>query len=441
MSIHTGKGRGFGHSNRKSQGYGSHGSLFAAAAQKVVNAWAAKQTLNRSPSSPPTITVGSTANSTINTGQTLAMGGLTPTPSVPDGYSGPCNADSRWVVTKDASTQVESNRTFAPGNSKLFVFTGQKFDFKAAIVSGKSFTIRWSTDNGLTWNEVGPTPIGAASCWCLVDFGSAATRVVEVLCEDQLLQTYGFNFDTGAAAPAAWSYPSNFPLGAMFGDSYVFCQGTDDAAVYTSNKQWATKGMTRQMAEYLGFLQIRNHGFRTNGFSNTQSGVQSKFCDRMDLPLPADHSLSEGLVMGTMDYVVTPGSINDNSSAYDATRAADTQAYFTRLRAMQPNALIVFPVGMTPPQSSQSATWLADCKTGFNAVFGSTPSQWIANGAFFLDGSRATGANWIPSGATGSSAYYPGTGDITHPNATGHAFAAQKYGDALLYLAQQVLLL
>jgi len=416
---------------------GSGGSIFTPSAQKIVDIWAAKRTVNRSPASPPTVTLNSTAVSTIN-GRTLAQGGIVLTPSVPDGPSGPMNADSRWVVTKDPSVQVESNRTFAPGNSKLFTFTGQKFDFKVAITSGKSFTLRWSTDNGLTWGQSGPH-VPTLVSWALVDFGSAATRVVEVICEDQILQTYGFNFDNGLT-PAAWSDP-DIPLGAGFGDSYIFCQGTDDAAIYTANKQQATAGMTRQMAEYLGFLQIRNHGFRTNGFSNDQANVQSKFKDRLDLPAPADHALSEGLVMGTMDFVVTAGSINDNSVTFDAERLADVTDYFTRLRAMQPTALIVLALGATPPQNGEGTSWHDDMINGFKAVFGANESAWVANGAYLLDGTRATGANWVPAGATGSSAYFPGTGDTVHPNAAGHAFFGQKYGDALLYLAQQVILL
>jgi len=415
-------------------GTSSAPSIFAASAQKIVDAWAAKQTVNRSPASPPTVTLGNTGVSTIN-GRALNQNGIVPTTSIPDGYSAPMNADSRWIVTKAASTQIESNRTYAPGNSKMPIFTGQAFDFKASVSSGKAFSIRWSEDNGATWNEVGPY-VCTLSSWTLVDFGSAATRVVELICEDQAFQTYGFNFDTGTTPPEAWAYTG--PAGVMLGDSYVFNQGAG-AIVGLSNNQHATKGMCRQMAEYLGFLQIRNHGFRTNGWSNTQSGVQSNFKDRIDLPAPADNALSEGIVMGAnRDFVVVPTSINDASATFDGTRRTDVSTALARLRAMQPNALIVVPFGANAPQLAEPTNWLNDMKNGFNDVFGTTEAEWIANGAYFIDGSRAAGAAWVPAGVAGSSAYFPASGDPQHPNTAGHAFFGEKYGDGLLYLAQQI---
>lgn len=407
---------------------------FLASAQKIMAINASPRTLT---SSALSIDISNTGNSTIN-GRSFAAGGIVPTASIPDGQSGPLNANSKWIITKPPATQTAANLTFAPGNSKIFMFSGQKFDFKAGLNSGVSFTIRWSTDNGLTWKQ-SPQTVCTVNCWCLIDFGAplGVNGVVEVIGDDESFQTFGFNFDTGSSAPAAF-VDTALPTGLLFGDSFVFGSGSRTDGI--ANDQRASIAMCRKMAETIGSLQAYNHGFRTNGFSNDHSGVQSKFKDRiLD---PVDGTLSEGNHWGAVDYFTISSSINDDTSS-GPTLLADATAAFQNIRTLQPNALIVMVCGARSPDLTESALWVTSYLNAFKAVFGSTSAQWVANGAYFVDGSRTSGANWTPAGAVGSSPYFePATNvnaDTIHPNAAGHAYLGQKYGQGVVDLANLIL--
>lgn len=440
---------------RRAGGGGGGAALFAASAQKIVDASAAKRTVVLA-SSPPTVDLTNTGASTIN-GRLLNQNGATATASVPDGKSGPGGppGTQNWIMTKapgfayDPATQT--GRTYAPGNSKRFIYNGQKFDFKVGISSSKTLSIWYSEDVAggyKIWKKVqDDSYLTTQQSWCLVDFGSAASRAIEIIGEDEGMQLFGFNFEAGTTISAM---ADTMAVGMMLGDSYVFGQGASQYSV-TRNGQQATKGMVRKVAEYLGTLNAYNNGYRTNGFANNQGGVQAYFHERIDMAVTG---FAEGTHWGTLDWVIMPASINDDGKNVTLVQDNTTLA-FQKLRAAQPTALILFTLGAQPPtgdlnggannvRPDNSATHNAR-RAGFKAVFGNTSAEWIANGAYMIDGTEA-GENWVPSGLIGTSAYFPGgttnadgaLPDYAHPNVAGHDFFASKYAAGLLTLATAI---
>jgi hypothetical protein len=370
---------------------------FAAAALKVlkVNAVDNKRTVSDG-SASVTITEYE-ADSTIN-GTSLTGGGMVDEADVPSFLSG--DVFINWIIKQPANELVGHNSplTFAPGSSKCFLFSGQVFEFAHGKIGAASCTIRWSNDGGQTWLQAYTQwAYNVAKKWIQVDFGSAAPRVVEVICEDQGLQTYGFNFDTGDTPPAPF-IDFDVPLIQAFGDSYVFGQGSGDFGNGIDehpNNQRATSGTARKMSEHIGGLQVFPHGLRSNGFAAQYKATptQSNYADRIKCPTIPE--FSEGSLYGPLDLVVIPSTINDDVPGADLIRRDSTAAAFANMRELQPDALILFPVGARPPQFGERDVWLDDYKNGFNDVFGTTEAEHIANGVYLHDGSRRQRARAI----------------------------------------------
>ncbi len=387
-----------------------------------------------------TLTIYST-DSTIN-GTSLSGGGLVDEKDVPFGYS--CPIRGSWILTEPQDPiDPDPSLNFANGMSNLFVFEGQAFEFKGGTLGAGSFALRWSEDNGTTWKQIYNASSNDSN-WYQFDFGSVDTRIVEVIGCDQTLALNGYNFDTGTTPPLAHSDP-DLPMVTMFGDSYVFGQNADApdnlSGGSNANDQNALNGQTRKLGEYLGCLQVRNHGLRGNRFSGGQSN-RSKYADRLTGGVYP--TVAEALVdidSGTVerDLFIIPSTVNDDGLSYDGERRTACAEAFSRLRELQPNCMIMFPVGARAPQWLERDEWLDDYKNGFIDTFGTTESEWIENGAYLLDGSRRDGANWTPAGAEGSldtfggSAYDPG-----HPTEIGHDLLAQKYSEGVIYMAQEI---
>jgi hypothetical protein len=320
------------------------------------------------------------------------------------------------------------------------------FEFAHGRIGAASCTIRWSNDGGKTWLQAYTQwDYNVDKKWIQVDFGSAAPRVVEVICEDQGLQTYGFNFDTGDTPPAPF-IDFDVPLIQAFGDSYVFGQGSGDFGNGIDehpNNQRATSGMARKMSEYIGGLQVFPHGLRSNGFAAQYKPTpkQSNYADRIKCPTIPE--FSEGSLYGPLDLIVMPSTINDDVPGADMVRRESAAAAFVNMRELQPDALILFPVGARAPQFGERDAWLDDYKNGFNDVFGATEAEHIANGAYLHDGSRRDGANWTPegTGVEGSNPHFGVSapiGDPGHPTALGHDFLGQRYAEGAVILAKKV---
>lgn len=425
-------------------GGGSTAADFAVSAARILN--------RNSPGARASVTTGTgtvthtqySTDSTIN-GTTLVGGGVTDEKDVPMGYS--CPIRGTWILTSPQDpVDPTPNLNFANGMSNLFIFEGQVFEFKGGSLGEGSFAIRWSEDGGTVWHQRYYASSGE-SAWEQFDFGSVATRIVEVIGCDQTLAINGYNFDTGATPPAAYT-DDDLPLITMFGDSYVFGQGADDegAGGTNVNGQNAINGQTRKLGEELGCLQVRNHGLRGNRFSNVQAN-RSNYADRLTggiYPTVAevDYSL-DAAGTGARDLWIIPSTINDDSGGPDTpiglVQEADTADAFRRLRAAQPNAMIMFPIGARAPQFTESDRWLDNYKNGFTSVFGTDEAGWIEQGVYLLDGSRRDGADWTPAGLEGSSAYFgQAADDPGHPTAAGHAYLAEKYAEGVIYMAQQI---
>jgi hypothetical protein len=416
--------------------------LFADSAAKLLN--------RNSPASRASVVDGSgdvtftiyNTNSTIN-GTPLTGGGLVDEKDVPFGYS--CPIRGGWILTEPQyPIDPDPSLNFANGMSNLFVFEGQVFEFKSGNLGAGSFAVRWSEDDGITWKQIYQGSSDDQN-WYQFDFGSAGTRIVEVIGCDQTLALNGYNFDTGTTPPAAYE-DATLPMVTMFGDSYVFGQNADaydntSGDGTNANDQNAIFGQTRVLGEYLGCLQVRNHGLRGNRFSPGQTN-RSKYADRLSGGVYP--TVAEALVdidSGTVDrdLFIIPSTVNDDGPGNDGVRRTACAEAFSRLRELQPNCMIMFPVGARAPQWTESETWLDDYKNGFADVFGSSESEWIENGAYLHDGSRRDGADWTPSGAEGSSIYFGELGyDTGHPTQLGHDLLAQKYSEGAIYMAKEI---
>lgn len=429
--------------NAYGPGGGAAALQFAPSAAKILN--------RNSPGARATVSdyAGSTVILTEYSGASTITGGTgngqVDEEDMPVGWSG--GPRQSPMIISPQTDPSPPNTTYAPGNSVLFTYTGQVFELKTGLSStAGSLAFRWSEDNGTTWEQIYFAGPSDSQNWIQLDFGSAASRVVEVICCDQNYTPNGFNFDTGPTAPPGFT-DENMPNYVMFGDSYVFGQNADDTGSGTSsavNNQLAIYGQTRKLGEHLGSLQARNHGLRGNRFADTQTN-RSDFGDRIS-----------GGVFGTTygeayldldqqgtnrDLWVIPSTINDDGPGHDGLRKTGAIKAFQNLRAAHPNMMIMFPVGARAPQFSEGTVWLSDYKEAFAEVFGSTEAEWIENGAYLLDGSRAEGANWTPSGAEGSSPLFGAVGqDSAHPTAAGHDFLAEKYADGAIYMAEQVVI-
>lgn len=398
-----------------------------------------------------TFTIYDTA-STIN-GASLTGGGVVDERDMPPGYSFPIRG--KWILTS-AQDPIDPtpNQTFAPGMSTTFIFEGQVFEFKGGVLGTGAFAMRWSDDGGKIWKQIYRSSSDDQH-WYQFDFGSAATRIVEVIGCSQTIAINGFNFDTGPSVPAAWT-DVDLPLVTMFGDSYVFGQNADDLGpgqeATDGDDQNAVNGMTRKLGEYLGCLQVRNQGLRGNHFSPAdvavgggyQAPTKSNYADRLSGGAYPDFAeaaldLDAGGVM--RDLFVIPSTVNDDALKFEGKRRAEIAKAFRRLRQLQPNCMILFPVGARAPQWGEGELWLEAYQEGFRDVFGQTEAEWIANGAYLHDGSRRDGANWIPAGAEGSSPFFGDgvvNGDSGHPTAAGHDYLAGKYAEGAIYLAEQI---
>ncbi len=381
-------------------------------------------------------------DSTIN-GTALAGGGEIDERDVPFGFS--CPIRGRWIITEPQDpVSPDPSINFANGMSNMFIFEGQTFEFKGAGLSPGSFAMRWSEDGGVTWKQIYQGS-SDQDHWYQFDFGSVGTRIVEVIGCDQTLSINGYNFDTGSSIPLAYEDPE-LPMVTMFGDSYVFGQNAD-AYDNTSgdgtneNDQNAINGTCRKLGEYLGCLQVRNHGLRGNRFSDRQEN-RSSYADRISGGVYSEHA--EALIdidSGTVerDLFIIPSTVNDDGPGNDGYRKDGAELAFRRLRQLQPNCMIMFPIGARAPQWNENETWLDDYKDAFKAVFGETESEWIQNGAYLHDGSRRDGENWTPAGAEGSSVYFGELGfDTGHPTQLGHDLLAQRYSEGALYMAREI---
>ncbi len=381
-------------------------------------------------------------DSTIN-GARIASGGVVDESTVPYGLS--CPVRELWILTEPQSPVDPSpTRTYSNGASNLFVFEGQVFEFKGGVLGAGSFALRWSTDGGTVWNEIYQATSDENN-WYQFDFGSVATRVVEVIGCDQSLSINGYNFDTGTTPPLP-HVDADLPLVTMFGDSYVFGQNADTLDNTTgggtnANDQLAINGQSRKLAEYLGVLQVRNHGLRGNRFS---PGVvnRSNYAERLSggvYPDFAEALYDEDGGTSDRDLFIIPSTINDDAPGNDLVRRDACADAFRRIRELQPNCLVLFPVGARAPQFVERDVWLDDYKNGFNDAFGTTEAEWIQNGAYLHDGSRRDGADWTPAAAEGSLPTFGGVGfDVGHPTQVGHDLLAQKYSEGAIYLAKEV---
>lgn len=440
MALNLGLGLGIT-AGLSGGGPSSQAILFAPSAARILN--------RNSPGSRASVVDGSgditltvyDGNSTIN-GKSISGGGEIDELDMPYGYS--CPIRGKWILSSPQDPlDPTPTLTFANGMSTLFLFTGQRFEFKGGVLGEGSFAVRWSEDGGTAWKQAYYAR-SADPYWHQLDFGSAASRIVEVLGCDQSLGINGFNFDTGSSIPAAYT-DADMPLGTMFGDSYVFGQNADDegAGPTNNNNQKSINGQTRKLAEKLGCLQIRNHGLRGNRFGDLQAS-RSNYADRIDGGIYPD--VGEAFFDGDAgpalrDFWVIPSTINDDGPAYDGVRKVGAIDAFRNLRRNQPNCLIMFPIGARAPQFTESPVWTSDYKEAFVEVFGATKADWIENGAYLHDGSRTEGANWTPAGAEGSSPYF-GDGvvnpDSGHPTAAGHDYLAEKYYEGLIHMSQEI---
>ena len=445
-------------------------SDFTTAAQRILDINASPKTLTRT-SAPAAsggvdITIYSGVSTIDATTDSTAGGGKIDKSDVPDGYAGPIQPDVNWIiggtlnpyyppeelVQEDGSVGL----TFAPGNSKLFLFDGLEFEFLPGGAGANSVGINWSDDNGATWKQA---PLFV---WDDVDrgfikftFPDSRARVVELIGGDQGLQVYGFNFGAGAANVAPLPFiDTTTPKGMLFGDSFMFGQGAHDqgGGVFIGrNAQNGLRGLPRAFGEELGSLWVYNHGLRGGAWTDKGETVplkHTKMAERLTFFYP---QWSEGSRFGQYDYVIMASTVNDAALYQQPNIRADVEAGLLAARAEQPNAIIVLCVGANAPQNNEMETWLDGYKNGFKDAFGDTPAEWIANGAYFHDGSRRDGANWTPAGAEGSSIYfgdgvtYPRVptdredyGDSGHPTVAGHAYLAQKYVEGLLIAASAV---
>lgn len=428
---------------------------FSVSAQKVIDAAASPLSLTYNPTG---VTISHYAGVSVidpTRDSTTAGGGAVNRNNLPNGFSGPIQED--WLVSEypDGLTSEGGGLTYANGQSKMFYYDGQSFEYKQGSVGGMSVALIWSEDAGATWYQSDLLDYDAANDvakgWTHFDFGSAAPRIVEIIGCDQSIQMYGFNFSNGQTTNFL-PFDYQGPRGVNAGDSYAFGQGANNFGHNTPfigvNAQNALAGQSRRLPYHLGCLfGFVNCGIRSNPFTIKpangvyESGGYSTMHERfLCATFP---EFSELGVFGTLDVVHIPYTINDHPPGMDGLREPYVAAALRNARRAQPNALIVFSVGANPPQFGESTLWHDEPIAAFKSVFGETEVEWIANGAYLNNGSRTSGANWTPAGVEGGSPHFGDpnatpAGDEGHPTAAGHDFLAEKYADGIKYLANAI---
>lgn len=384
-------------------------SDFFDAALRIRASYDAKYTL--STSSTPTITAGAVGAVSTISGTT---GTTTNIDSVGNGYSAPVGVGKNWILRNRSG-----DGTYSQGASKLFRFTGSKFDIRITNYGadlGPDVTVRYK--EGGNWIQ-GPTLAKNVGTWAsvgsrfiLVDFGTTATRDIELVF-GELPQSSGMNFSADGTLSATTERANDIRV-MMFADSYVFGQGASSAI----------NTMARKMGQYLGVLDCYNHGVRAKGWYEDPFGTSPHYYERIE-----DTVFPEITQWGPLDLVCINGTINDGGVAKSDLKPVVVRG-LRSLRARQPNALIVFTAHMHSPDTRIGSAQQAAYTEAFDEVLGND------QGAILLD---AVTENWIPVGAVGSSIYFPSSGDTVHPNDAGHLYFGEKIGAGALALADAII--
>ncbi|MFC5346251.1 SGNH/GDSL hydrolase family protein [Brevundimonas staleyi] len=251
------------------------------------------------------------------------------------------------------------------------ICTGSKVGFQ---LLGDDQPFRFIVDGQYVDKTGTTTATSSGANYLTLDFGSSATRLVEIeLQNDQGL--HGF-WATGLSAAPAFAQRM-----LVLGDSF-----TDGTGATHKGDVFAAVA-----ADYLGIGARIASGVGSTGYVNTASGTRYKLVER----LPTD--LARATTEGAVDAVVIAMGIND--LALSASVAAEAAACFDLIRATLPGALVFVTTAWdTAAPSAPSANYLA--------VSAAIQSALGTRGGFYL--LDAEGVEFTKS-------------DATHPDTAGHS--------------------
>ena len=312
-------------------------------------------------------------------------------------------------------SQIVSNYSYssplAQARMLRFTCTGSKIALRTnSVTPFDSFLL---FINGKPWKHE-LTPFGNGATFTTIDFGSAATRLIEVLTTAGIQAVY-------TNAPGTCTLPATLAgaKGLLVGDSYaagVTLNGADTTESPRMN------GFAPRLGLELGLDRWITDGIGGTGFLKTSGAGTNNLNDRR----AAHIALAPDLL------VVVGGGSNDLFGGAFTVGQVITAAttYFTQVRAALPSCRLVFVEGFAPPNGY----------SGFNdeysAIRAGLQTALEAVGVYYVD--VATSSPWINGtgwvGATtgvGNSDTFVG-GDGIHLTIAGHLHVRELLAERLI---------
>ncbi len=311
--------------------------------------------------SPPTVSVGTAnANSLVETSRAYNAPRILPTDSRIQVVSGKItlsggNYAPSWIDGGSAGAQM--------GFCYRFATDAPQFDIATRDLATSGFAFRVNGEWVSFTPTVPPTTSGSNIYYVKVDFGSSAFRNIDVYCLAST-QIRGFNIGSGTSTNNLYKmYPFTAPAPVkvlMFGDSYTYGVG----ATYPRGS------IVYRIGDILGVDAIVGSGYGGSGYLNPGPSPFRTFGTR----------INDTTVFGAQDLVIVSGGINDKTlgEADPAALQAAVTSFWTSLKALHPNALLVCVGPLVAPSLSTGATTANAIKAGFNAVYDASRMLYIS---------------------------------------------------------------
>lgn len=354
--------------------------------------------------SPPTIVANTSAGAAYTGSRTVPISPSSPYVCLASagGWGQNGSAPNGW---SPAHVYPHTN----PGRKyhrMIFGYDGSKFALQVTSAPGHRYRMRVDGQY-LSASSVAGVG-GGANSWLTVDFGSDASRIIEIeqVAADVVALLVG-------PTASVWSIPPRGPRCIFVGDSYIGGSGSP-ATGYSAIESCLTS-----FADTLGWQDVWNSGIGGTGYITRNSGQTNNYLDRVQ----AD------VIDYAPDVVVVMGARNDYPSGASAVGVA-AGSLFAALRAGLPNSLLVVvgPNGSASPvDGSADTTWKPFQDAIFAATVGLADVQLDYSASGIFTGSGKAGAT------TGS-----GNGDIymqadgVHPTEAGAVYLGARLAHKLI---------
>jgi hypothetical protein len=369
-------------------------------------------------SAPPTYAQGAAnANSTIITASTTSLGGgrydgLDPRIEHVGGVFGPSTVgNTGYQGITSTSAAATSNLTAKLGRLGAGIrFATDAPAFDIAMNTFGTPVCLYVTDvatgvrQRAAANDQATTNAGS-SCYHKWDFGSAASRIVELYFDPSAL----FRSLNVAATYSIWRAPkADEPRVLMLWDSW-------GDHVVTSGTNLTKLALLDFIGERLGLANILNSSRGGTGFCNPNAGNYGTYLQRI-----AAGDIDQSRV-GALDVLIMPGSLNDKNYS-DAQVFAAVTATIAAARAAQPSAVFI----LWGPEITVSSP-------GVQSRYDTIKAAVLASGdqnAIFIDNSPS-GENWLFGNAsTGNVSIY--VDGVDHLVDTGKQPLGYRIADSII---------